>query len=362
VLIALPKGAPADQVKAAEAKAAEVAAQAKKAPGDFAKLAKQYSQDPGSAEKGGDLDWFARGAMVKPFEDAVFSLKEGEVSDVVRSDFGLHIIKLTGIHPERSRPLDEVRGEIAAELKAQAAAKKYAESAEGFSNTVYEQSDSLKPAADKYKVAIQQSDWLAKGGAATGPLANPKLMAALFSDDAIKNKRNTEAVEIAPNVLVAARVMEHKPAAQQPLATVQPGIEKFLAYQEAIKLVAQEGEQRLAQLAKGEKTDLVWGAERAVTRAAAANLPPEAVRVVFKAAVAKLPAYVGVATPAGYSLFRIAAVKPFVAAGEEKPQTQALRGQYGRLVAEEEMMAWMATLKAKFPVEINQAAIETKQQ
>jgi peptidyl-prolyl cis-trans isomerase D len=360
VLIAVNKDAPADQIKAAEAKTADVAAQTKKAPGDFAKLAKQYSQDPGSADKGGDLDWFARGAMVKPFEEAVFALKEGQVSDVVRSDFGFHIIKLTGIRPERSRPLDEVKSEIATELKTQAAAKKYVESAEGFSNTVYEQADSLKPAAEKFKLAIQQSDWLFKGGPAQGPLANPKLIAAVFSDDAIKNKRNTEAVEVAPNVLVAARVLEHKPAAQQTLETVSPTIEKFLTHQEAVKLVAKEGEQRLAQLNKGEKTDLVWGAAHTVTRAAAPNLTPDMVRAIFKADAAKLPAFVGIATPAGYSLFRVAAVKPFVAGGEDKPQAQALRAQYARLLAEEELLAWIAALKDKYPVEINKAAIEAR--
>ncbi len=361
VLIAANKDAPAEQIKAAEAKAADVAGQARKAPGDFAKLAKQYSQDPGSAEKGGDLDWFARGAMVKPFEEAVFSLKEGQVSDVVRSDFGFHVIKLTGVRPERGRALDEVKGEIAAELKAQAAAKKYLESAEGFSNTVYEQADSLKPAAEKFKLTIQQSDWLVKGAAAQGPLANPKLIAAVFSEDAIKNKRNTEAVEVAPNVLVAAHVLEHKPAAQQSLETVTPTIEKFLAHQEAIKLVAKEGEQRLAQLNKGEKTDVIWSAARTVTRAGAPNMTPDAVRAVFKADAAKLPAFVGVATPIGYSLFRVAKVKPFVAGTDEKPQAQALRAQYARLVAEEELLAWVAALKDKYPVEINKAAIEAKE-
>lgn len=361
VLIAANKDAPAEQIKAAEAKAADVASQARKAPGDFAKLAKQYSQDPGSAEKGGDLDWFARGAMVKPFEEAVFSLKEGQVSDVVRSDFGFHVIKLTGVRPERGRALDEVKGEIAAELKAQAAAKKYLESAEGFSNTVYEQADSLKPAAEKFKLTIQQSDWLVKGAAAQGPLANPKLIAAVFSDDAIKNKRNTEAVEVAPNVLVAAHVLEHKPAAQQSLETVTPTIEKFLTHQEAVKLVAKEGEQRLTQLNKGEKTDVIWSAARTVTRAGAPNMTPDAVRAVFKADAAKLPAFVGVATPIGYSLFRVAKVKPFVAGTEEKPQAQALRAQYARLVAEEELLAWVAALRDKYPVEINKAAIEAKE-
>lgn len=361
VLIAVGGKAGGEELKAAEAKAAEVLAQAKKPGADFGKLAKQYSQDPGSAEKGGDLDWFGRGAMVKPFEESVFALKEGHVSELVRSDFGFHVIKLTGIRGERTRPLDEVKGEISAELKAQTAAKKYAEIAEGFSNTVYEQPDSLKPAAEKYQLAVQRSDWLVKGGAAAGPFVNAKLMAALFSDDAVKNKRNTEAIEIAPNVLVSARVLEHKPAAQQTLDVVSPTIEKFLAQEEAVKLAARDGEEKLARLGKGEKADVAWSPARSLTRMTAGNLPPEAVRAIFKADSAKLPAYAGIAAPAGYVLFRIAKVKPYVAGGgQESPQVQALRAQYARLVAEEETLAWIAALKARYPVEINQAALEKK--
>lgn len=362
VLITVGAKASDDELKAAEAKAADVLAQAKKSPGEFARLAKQYSQDPGSAPKGGDLEWFGRGAMVKAFEDAAFSMKEGQVSDVVRSDFGLHVIKLTGIRAERGRPLDEVRAEIAAELKAATAAGKYAEIAEGFSNTVYEQPDSLAPAAEKYKLTIQKSDWLRKGAAAPGPLGNAKLMAALFSDDAIKNKRNTEAVEVAPNVLVSARILEYKPAAQQPLETVEPTIARFLAHQEAAKLAAQEGEQKLARLNKGEKVELGWSKPHAVTKGMAGELPPDVLRAIFTADAAKLPAYAGVPGAGGYVLFRISQVKRYAAEGGETPQARALRGEYARLVAEEEMASWIASLRAKYPVEINQAVLDSKEQ
>jgi peptidyl-prolyl cis-trans isomerase D len=362
VLISVGAKASAEEVKAAEAKAAEALALAKKSPGDFARLAKQYSQDPGSAAKGGDLDWFGRGAMVKVFDDAVFSMKEGQISDLVRSDFGFHIIKLTGIRAERSRPLEEVRGEIAAELKAATAAKKYAEIAEGFSNMVYEQSDSLAPAAEKYKLTIQKSDWLRKGAAAPGPLGNSKLVAALFSDDALKNKRNTEAVEVAPNVLVSARVLEYKPAAQQPLEMVEPTIAQFLTHEEAAKLAAQDGEQKLARLNKGEKLELAWGKPRTFTKALAAELSPEAQGAIFKADAAKLPVYAGVASGGNYKLFRISQVKPFVVEASDTPQVRAMRGQYARLVAEEELAGWIAGLRAKYPVEINQSALNSKDQ
>lgn len=361
ILVALDAKAPDKDVKAAEAKAAEVLAEVKKAPGDFGRLAQQYSQDPGSAARGGDLDWFGRGAMVKAFEDAVFSMKEGQVSDVVRSDFGLHIIKLTGIHPERSRSLSEVSGEITAELKAQKAAKEYAELAESFSNMVYEQPDSLAPAAEKFKLVIENSDWLAKGGNAGAPFSDPKLMAALFSDDAIKGKHNTEAIEVSPNVLVSARITEHRPAAQQPLDTVSPTIAKFLAQQEAVQLAIKDGEQKLAALLKGEKVNIAWGKPQTVIKGMPGDMPAMAVDAMFKADVAKLPAYSGAAGSGGYALFRVSQVKRFDADAPETPQARAMRGEYARLVAEEEFSAWLANLRSLYPIEVNEAALDRRE-
>ena len=357
ILIPVAKDAAAGAVKEAESRAAEVLAQVRKTPGDFGKLAKQYSKDPGSADKGGDLGWFGHGMMVKPFEEAAFALKEGQISDLVRSDFGYHIIRVTGVKAAQGKPLAEVRNDIAAEIKAQGAAKKYAEIAESFSNTVYEQADSLAPAAEKFGLAVQQSGWLAKGGAAAGVLNNPKLIAALFSDDAIKNKRNTEAIEVKPAVLVAARVLEYKPAAQQPLSAVSADIEKFLARQEAAKLAAANGQALLAKLKNGEKSTNSWSTPHFVASAAAAALRP-----VFKADVAKLPTYVGNETPGGYAVYRISQVRPYVAqAGEPKPEVKALRNRYARAIAEEEQTAWLETLRSRYPVELNLAALEAKE-
>lgn len=362
ILLLAGKDASAAEVKAAQTLAEDILAKLKKNPADFAKLAKQYSQDPGSAEKSGDLDWFSRGMMVKPFEESAFSLKENEVSGIVRSDFGFHIIKLTGIKGEKMKPLDEVRAEISAELKRQGVMKKYAEIAEPFSNTVYEQADSLKPAAEKFKLTIQQSPWLAKGGQVAGPLNNAKLLAALFSDDALKNKRNTEAVEVAPNTLVAARVLEFKPAALQPLEAVRADIEKHLLHDEAAKMARTAGESGLAKLSRGEKVDLSWSPVRSVTRLGAPGLTPDALRAVFRADVGRLPAYVGVALADGYAFYQISQVKPFVPGTAEDGRTKTLRQQYERVIADEEFSAWIAALRLRYPVEINKEALEAKEQ
>jgi peptidyl-prolyl cis-trans isomerase D len=361
ILIRAAKDAPEAEAKAAKAKADELLAQVKKAPADFAKIAKQNSQDPGSAEKGGDLDWFGRGAMVKAFEDTAFTLKEGQVSDVVRSDFGFHIIRLAGVRAERSKPFEEVKADLLAELKREAGMKKYAEAAEAFGNTVYEQADSLKPAAEKWKLEIRQTQWLAKGGKLAPPFDNAKLAAALFSDDGLKNKRNSEAVEVAPGALVSARVLEHKPAAVQSLDVVKGDIEKRLVRDEAFKLATKDGEDKLSRLAKGEVVALNWSPARNVSRTAAQGMPGDSLRAVFKADTGKLPAYTGVAVPGnGYALYRISSVKGVGEVGKDDPVGRALAQQYTRFVAEEEFSAWMSTLKEKYPVEINKAVLESK--
>lgn len=357
ILIALEKAGGKDK---ARTQAESVLAEVQKNPAAFAELARKHSQDPGSAEKGGDLGFFGKGAMVKPFEDAVFKQKEGEISGLVESDFGFHIIKVTGIHAAREKPLADVRAEIEGELKKGAATRRFAEAAEMFSNTVYEQSDSLKPAADRFKLAVKESGWLTRvPNPANGTLANEKLLTAVFSEEALKNKRNTEAVEIAPNTLVAARVVEHKPLSQQAFEAVRSDIEKELRQQEAIKLARQDGEAKLLALRKGEAVGVNWGPGRMISRLDAGRLPPSAAPAIFKADTAKLPAFVGAELPgAGYGLFKIGKVQ----AGEalDERSRQILTGQMRNVVMQEDVQAYLAALRSRYKVEVNQAALEVK--
>ena len=359
ILIQADKDAAADVVKAAREKAEGLLKQIKANPADFEKLAKENSQDPGSAEKGGDLGFFARGSMVKPFEDAVFGMsKEGEVSGVVQSDFGLHIIKLTGVKAEKVRAFDEVKGEIAAELKRTEAAKKFAELVEGFSNTVYEQADSLKPAADKFKLAVKTTDWVARNGKAAAPFDNEKLLGELFSDDAVKNKRNTNAVDVGNGMLVAARVAEFKAASLRAFEEVKPAIEKGLEIDEAVKLAEKDGEAKLAQLTKGESVELQWSPARTVQRTMQ-GVPPEIMRAVYRAPSDKLPSYVGVKLPnAGYSLFRIEKVSRPAAPSQDDPRLAAIKQQYVRVMAEQDFGAYMMMLRKRYNVKVNAEALE----
>lgn len=359
ILIQAAKDGDAAALKAAKEKAEALLKQVKANPADFARLAKENSQDPGSAEKGGDLGFFGRGAMVKPFEDAAFGLaKEGDVSDVVQSDFGFHVIRLSGIKAEKVRAFDEVKAEILGELKRAEAGKRFAEMAEGFTNTVYEQADSLKPAAEKYKLQIRTSEWIAQGGRAPAPFDNPKLLAALFSDDAVKNKRNTDAVEVAKGTLVTARVVEHKPASIKAFEEVKADIDKVLTLEEAVVLAEKDGVEKLAKLGKGEALELQWGAAHPIQRVDQ-RIPPEVLRTIFRAPVEKLPAYAGAKVPGvGYVLFRIEKVTRPVASGKDDPRMQALRQQYGRVLAEEEFSAYLGALRKRYDVKVNAAKLE----
>lgn len=340
----------------ARQKAEEVLREVQAKPAAFAELARKHSDDPGSASQGGDLGFFGRGMMVKPFEDATFALRDGEVSGIVESDFGFHIIKLTGQHVAREKPLAEVRGEIERELKSSAVARKFAEAAESFSNMVYEQSDSLQPVAEQFKLKIQRSDWIGReANPAAGVLGNAKLLAAVFSDDTIQNKRNTEAVEVAQNTLVAARIAEYQPASVQPLAGLQATIEKLLVNQEAQKLARADGEARLAALQSG--TDkLAWGADKVVSRMDARLLPPQAAPLVFRMDKSKLPGYAGVDLPGkGYALYRLSKVTP--GAALDAARRQGLQGQLRSLAAQQEVAMYLSALRARYKVDVNEKAL-----
>jgi len=363
---------------AAKKQAEDLLAQLHQSPDKFAELAKKYSQDPGSKDNGGDLGFFARGAMVKPFEDAVFKLKPGQLSGIVESSFGYHIIKLTGIKPAKdgqpeerrashilitapaAKDFQDMRAEIEKELKTQRLRKKFAEAAESFSNLAYEQPDSLQPIADKFKLKLQQSGWLArKAGAAAGPLSNQKIIDALFSPDAIKNKHNTEAVEVGPETMVVARVLDHKPAEPKPLEQVKADIAKKLTDEQAMEMAVKRGKEKFAELQQGKDAGLSWGAPKIVSRQGKPELAPAALELVFRADASKLPAYQGVVLPGrGYGIYRISRVidAPSVDAAREKQLTQ----QLDRLVAQEQATAYIANLRDAAKIEINKANLEKK--
>jgi peptidyl-prolyl cis-trans isomerase D len=358
ILIALDAKASEADKKAAKEKAEQVLQQVKQAPAQFAQLAQKYSQDPGSASNGGDLGMFGRGMMVKPFDDAVFKLLVGEVSNLVQSDFGFHIIKLLGIKGGKAQGLNEVKSTIAQKLKTQKANEKYAELAEKFSNAVYEQSDSLKPAADIVKVPLQKVEWLSKGQIGVSPWTD-KALQAVFSEETIRNKRNTPAIEIAPNTLLAARVLEHKQESVSPLAEVAATIRQKLQRQQAQSLAVNEGKSILAKLQQGTGADIQWKGSQTVTRSQHSSLDNDFTRKIFQADASKLPAYVGMENPqGGYSLARIDSVKEVDSLDEVK-RVRYLQ-QLRQITGEELLQSYIADIKKNASINIASQSSEDK--
>jgi peptidyl-prolyl cis-trans isomerase D len=358
ILISAAADAKEADKKAAQEKAAAIADRVRKAPKTFAEVAKKESQDPGSAAQGGDLGFFVPSAMVKPFADAVFGAKKGDIVGPVASEFGYHVILVTDIKPAKMKSLTEATPEIEATLKKQVAQRAFAESAEQFSNLVYEQSASLKPAADTLKLQVKQSPWVSKGQPGFGPLASPKIMAEIFSDNAIKAKRNTSAVEVAPGTLVAAHVLEHKPAELKPLDAVKADIERKLAREEALKLARSEGEAKLKALQEGKDAGVKWPAPLAVNRQKPGGLFPQVIDRAFKADTKKLPAYLGIETPLGYSLVQLTRVIDVEKVDEAV--RDRLAQQLRQSVAMEELEASLNSLRENVGVTVRREALEKK--
>lgn len=350
ILVKVEKSASeADRAKA-KAKAQELLAAVKKAPATFADVARKNSDDQGSAQNGGDLDFFGKGSMVKPFEDAAFSLKQGDISDIVTSDFGYHIIQVTGTRGGDKRSYESVRPEIEALLRTQLAQKKYTELAAEFGNAVYEQADSLKPIADKYKLELKTAQGLGRTPVpnATGPLASPKLLESIFSAESIRSKRNTDAVETAPSQLVSARVLEHSPARLLPLAEIKDKVTIRVVAEQAAALARKDGEARLAAL-KAAPTTAMTEASVVVSRVDPGNLPQNLVEASLRAPSTPLPSVVGVDLGAqGYAVVKVSKVlpKPLTAA-----ETTTLRADFRKAVAEAEMAAYYDALKTRFKVD-----------
>ena len=356
ILIKVETGADTTAKQAAKARAEQLLAEVRKAPAKFAELARQHSQDPGSGAKGGELGAFSRDMMVKPFSDAVWAMKPGEIHGPVESQFGFHIIRLDGVIGGAKLGFAVVKDDIIKNMKQQQAQKRFVESAERFSNLVYEQPDSLEPAAKEFGLKIEESDWIGKGNAKPAILGDTRLMDALLSEDGLKKKQNVEAIEVAPNTLVSARVIQHRPAGARPLAEVAGEIRARLTKAAALKLAAEAGKKAL-QSARAGQAPTNFSAPMSVSRMQPLNVPAASLRVIFSTDTAKLPAYAGVETADGYRLYRVNRV---VAGELPAEQTKAMRNDMRRMLAQEEMRAYLESVKASIKIKIEPTALEPK--
>ncbi len=363
ILIAAGSRATPEEKSQAKAKAEDLAKQLRDSPSRFAELARKFSQDPGSAEQGGSLGEFDRGFMAKPFEDAVFGMKKaGEITGPVNTEYGYHIIRLDGIKAPVVTPFEQVRAQLLDEVSKERTQRAYTEAAQSFSDMVYEQYESLKPAADALKLTIQKTDWIGKAGGNMNPLFNnPKLLEQLFSSESVNNRRNTEAMEVQPNMLLSARIVEHLAASPVPFEEVKLDIVEHLQAQRVAELAEKEGRAALEKLMKGEAVDLRWSPSTMVTLTRRQGLHQEGVQAVFGANTAKLPAYAGVSAPQGrFVIYRIARVEDLQSVSPE--QIKSAAGQITQLAAQEQFTALVASLRERASVKIDRAKLQPSQQ
>ena len=358
ILIPAAAAASPEEKAKAKAQAEDLLQQAKANPKKFGELAAKFSKDPGSAAKGGDLGFFGRGLMVKPFDEAAFAMKVGELAGPVETQYGYHIIRLDAIKATQATPLDAVRAPIVEEIRKPRVARAFAEAADNFNNLVYEQFDSLQPAVDALKLTLQKSDWVSRAGGNPNPLLNnDKFLAALFSDEVLKNKHNTSAIEVQPNMLLAARVIEHKPSEGLPLDQVRKDILQHLADQAATQLAEKEGRAALDKLRKGEPVALSWSAPQTVTLQKRQGLHPEAAQSVFGADTARLPAYAGVPVSQGrFVIYRVTRIKDVADANPE--QRKALAKQLTQMIGQDQYIAYVASLRERADVKIDRKKLD----
>ncbi len=356
ILIKADKDAPKTEREKAKARAEALLAEVKKDPSKFAEIAKKNSEDEGSAEKGGDLDFFGRGAMVKPFEDAAYGLKPGEVSGVVESDFGYHVIQLAAVRGGEKKSYEAVRAEIEGEFRNQQAQKLFSQAAVDFDDMVYQQADSLQPAADRWKLELVKTERVTRepGAKATGPLTNAKFLEALFASDATQNKRNTKAIDIGASKLAAGRVVKYSPAHQLPLAEVKDKVRQQLAATQAATLAKKLGAEKLMAARAAPATGLTDDT-LIVSRAQPRDLPRPLLDAVLRAPVANLPAFVGVDLgDQGYAVARITKLW-----GRDPSAADPVKAkeQYAQVWADAEGQAYYAALKTRFKATVNESMV-----
>lgn len=354
ILISVSADASEEEKQTARNNAEKILEQVIQSPDQFAEVAKEHSDDPGSAMRGGDLGFFSRGVMVKSFEDKIFSMQPDEISDIVETDFGLHIIKLTAIKEERHPDLEEVREQIENKLKLEMVESVFGEIAEDFSNVVYEQGESLQAAAEKFELTVEKSDWITRDSVEPDILSNENLLAAIFSDDVISNNRNTEAIEVNPDTFVSARISEYMPASAQSLTVVKDEIVEKLKKKMAESMAAAEGQAKLARLQAGEVLDdVTWSDDQLISYMQPQGLDHETLRAIFRAETDELPVYTGAANPEGeFNLIRIS--KVIEPEPVDKVTLEKFTKQLQQMITQEEISSYLAAIRQQYDVKIKQ--------
>lgn len=332
----------------AKKEADEIYKQLQADPSKFAQLAKSKSADPGSARQGGDLGFFQKGMMVPEFDNAVFSGKKGDLVAPVKTQFGYHIIKIVDVKAAQAKPLKEVRGEIEALYQQQAAIRAFAEDAENFSNMVYEQSESLQPVAERFGLKIQTVKNVTRDF--EDQLINPNVIEALYGFDVLEDKRNSNAIEVASNTLLSARVTAHHKQTVKTFDEVKGDIVATLKNQKATEAARAQGSADIAKLLDKKSASAKFGDKTVISRERPGAYAYEVVTAALRPEANKLPTYTGVQTQDGsYFVIEVQSSKKI----EASPEQLAMRkAELAQLYSNPEQAAFISGLETKFGTQI----------
>lgn len=359
ILLSVPSDATDQTWKDTRAKADDLIKQLKGG-ADFAALAKKYSDDPGSAKKGGELGWVDAGTMVKPFDKALFDLKKGEISKPVRTRYGIHIIQLEDVRKPKVPSFAEEKDKLAKEMLKSEVDDAYYDKAEKLTDLTYTNPQSLQPAADQLNLKIQQVSGVTRDSG-DGIASNAKVRKAAFSSDVLKDGQNSDPVELGHNHVVVIRVLDHTAATQKPLSAVRDQVVSALTQEKAMqaaqkaaqKLVADAGDQ--GDLAAAAKADGFSATEPKFLAHGAQAVPAGLMQAVFAAPRPKGSPYLGTTQlQDGYAAFTITDVKAGDPATLTAAERKSMRGGMTRRAGSSQFGAYVAELRRQAEVDINQ--------
>lgn len=338
---------------AALRKAQQLADRARKGE-DFAKLAREFSDDPGSKAAGGDLGWATREAYVAPFADALFSMQKGEIRGPVKTQFGYHVIRLEDVQPAHQRGFDEVRAELEADYRKEQAQSAFYEKSQQLADESFAALSELDSVGRKLGLPVQSLDgYTREGGGPFGP--DRKVIDAAFSDEVLQQRQNSQPVSIGDDRVVVLRVTDHKVPQQRPLAQVQGDIEARLRNEAARKAAEAAAREAVARLAAGATLGAAAGpgakivAKQSLGRSGAESVPPEVVKAAFGlASPAQGAVSSGTASLSNgdAAVVVVSAVRSGDAA-TAADQLQALRAQTARRAAEQTAVSEFAAYAAE---------------
>jgi peptidyl-prolyl cis-trans isomerase D len=222
----------------------------------FEELAKTHSADKGSAAQGGDLGFVNRGMMDEAFDQALFSLAEGEISEPVETAFGIHLIKVTAIEAGEQKSFEEARAELESEYRRNQAENLFYDRGEVLADLTYEHPDTLETAAQALGLEIKSTDSFTRMGG-TGVAESPKVVQAAFSEDVLQRGNNSEPLELDSGHLLVLRVKEHQPAAMKPLAEVRAQVDGMVKREKASRQVEEKGKELLAKARAGDASQVL---------------------------------------------------------------------------------------------------------